>query len=575
MPSKSIASLAGLLVLAAALAVAQTGIPPADPEQVLRAAGLARKDSSYVLAGELEAEAARQKAEAIHNGLAQREARYASLQSSYNSRASATGQGLEEYYHLKQLVDQMAADMLEAWRENSRYKDLVLRTQAEYASLARDAQVKAALRVLNKGRHPQVALGPAVAYERNVHSQAVELLKSLGYHVEGHVYWLEEEAELVKLGAEAARLWQEVAPAASGLPAPAHAGTPKPSSALLLAERRADLVELVHALRERVSAVQKRRDDRLAAGEARDAVIELNRIQGKTGQVSLGINPGLKAVLQNLDAMDRALPALEKVAKPAGPKPRAPILDPAPARTPAPADLSKLPHHRVLRIADGETIEVQKLPGVMRIRLLGVAAPANDSPLLRSKFLGDLLGGQIVALDYDPRGPLDKGRIVARVYRVSDGLFVNLKMVQEGYGATDASAPQPLQTEFLAAERAAHAGQHGLWSPASRDATAALEQEKNQRHETLIKGLQVARGKKRVAEPPVGPDWLNAINEEAAGVSISRWLLRLRPETPGRLREQRLESERQQKEKEEKERKKREEERKEREEKERKAREDK
>ena len=110
---------------------------------------------------------------------------------------------------------------------------------------------------------------------------------------------------------------------------------------------------------------------------------------------------------------------------------------------------------------------------------LGVAAPTIDSPLLRSKVLGDLINGQVVALSYDPRGPLDKGRIVAKVYRVLDGLFVNLKLVQEGYGVTAANAPEPLQTELLTAEREAHAGQRGLWSPAAKAEAAALQKEES------------------------------------------------------------------------------------------------
>ena len=46
----------------------------------------------------------------------------------------------------------------------------------------------------------------------------------------------------------------------------------------------------------------------------------------------------------------------------------------------------------------------------MQVVSVDVAAPPNDSPLLRAKFLRDLLDGAVVALDYDPRQPLDKGR---------------------------------------------------------------------------------------------------------------------------------------------------------------------
>ena len=79
----------------------------------------------------------------------------------------------------------------------------------------------------------------------------------------------------------------------------------------------------MHALRQRVDAVQKRREDLLAAGEAGDAVIEINRAQVKASQVKLGTNPGLKPVLRNLDGMERAMPTVEIALKAARPKPPA------------------------------------------------------------------------------------------------------------------------------------------------------------------------------------------------------------------------------------------------------------
>ena len=300
----------------------------------------------------------------------------------------------------------------------------------------------------------------------------------------------------------------------------------------------------MHALRQRVDAVQKRREDLLAAGEAGDAVIEINRAQVKASQVKLGTNPGLKPVLQNLEAMERAMPTVEIALKAARPKPPAPIQDPFAAHAAAPPDLSKLPRHKVLRIADGDIIEVQKIPGVMSVRLLGVAAPTIDSPLLRSKVLGDLINGQVVALSYDPRGPLDKGRIVAQVYRVSDGLFVNLKLVQEGYGVTAANAPEPLQTELLTAEREAHAGQRGLWSPAAKAEAAALEKEKTRLHQDLVKGLTHPRGKK-VEEKGALRNWLEVVDaaeEPAAMRWIDIWRRRYTPRDPGTIRKNALEA---------------------------------
>jgi hypothetical protein len=147
-----------------------------------------------------------------------------------------------------------------------------------------------------------------------------------------------------------------------------------------------------------------------------------------------------------------------------------------------------------------------------------VAAPAIDNPRHRSRFLSDLVSGQDVALAHDSLAPLDKGRIVAEVYRVSDGLFVNLKMVQEGYGVPAENAPEALQAALLAAELEARAGQRGLWSPAAQVEEAALEQQKNQQHEIRDKGLKTNRGKKDPETEALRNlrNWMDAADKQSA-----------------------------------------------------------
>jgi endonuclease YncB( thermonuclease family) len=588
MSRKSVALLISLIALSSTSAVAQAENPPADPVAVLKAAGLTLKNGSYVLAGEIEAESIRQKLDAIHTELARLEQQYLSRHPQYVKQAEATGSGSGEYQALCTLVSRMAEDMAEAWRTTQRRKEVVNRIPDEYRKLADDPQVKAALRALNKGRHPAFTLGPIAAYQRNILNQSVELLSTLGYHREGNLFWLEEEAGLVDLGVRIYSLWQQVA---VGGPATLAQGTTKPLTGALLSARRVEFVQRVRELRRRVGAVQERRDALLAAGEASDAVIEINRFQGRLAQVSLGTNPRLGQVLKNLEAMEQAIPSLTDASRPAGPGPPAPIPDPAPDLPPAPPDLNKLPRYKVLRVADGDTVEVHRMPGTMSVRLLGVVAPGIDSPLLRARFLGELLNGQAVALVYDPGAPLDHGRTVAQVYRVPDGLFVNLKMVQEGYGVPAENAPESLQAALLAAEQEARAAQRGLWSPAAKVESAALEREKKRQHEESSKRLKETMAKKAEAkgqlrkrlEAAIAGDertaaaqslqlwaWqrkgvplgnlLEAIvlaDEQTAKQSIALWEQQYKPQDPSTIRQAhlaylaRLEAERKQREEEE------------------------
>ena len=81
------------------------------------------------------------------------------------------------------------------------------------------------------------------------------------------------------------------------------------------------------------------------------------------------------------------------------------------------------------------------------------------------------------------------------MYRVSDGLLVNLAMVKEGYGVTADDAPASLKSTLSAAEGEAIVEQRGLWSPAThdaaeRDAAAALVQKAARRREEPAKGVQ-------------------------------------------------------------------------------------
>src|SRR5262249_27880644 len=106
---------------------------------------------------------------------------------------------------------------------------------------------------------------------------------------------------------------------------------------------------------------------------------------------------------------------------------------------------------------------------ISRVRLLGVGMPetehAGGCRHLRKRFLGNLLKEQLVRMESDPRNQRTEGGCpLVHLYRESDGLWVNLNMGAEGYGAAKSSYPCKDQDLFRAAEHDARAEERGVWS---------------------------------------------------------------------------------------------------------------
>ncbi|MEJ7636948.1 MAG: hypothetical protein WKF75_02895, partial [Singulisphaera sp.] len=291
----------------------------------------------------------------------------------------------------------------------------------------------------------------------------------MGFRREGNVYGLAEGGRAIgKVGS--CRLWREIADGSRGRPPaslrpeagqpvapdrsrpavgrrrpgdqkarPATAPAKKPgTTAEFAAERRA--VRLVSELRTQADALQKQREVLLAEGEARDALDVINRINSKSHKARLGSNPRLEQVLRNLEDMERAVQTVEipPTLHDVSPKeddrrdeePASLVVDEIAVPPRAAHDISKLPRYRVLQIRDGNSITVRK-PGegpVLVRLLLGVAPlpPPTDSASSRGKKLDELIRNQEVALADDPERSPNGGRMAAWVYRVSDGLLVNL-----------------------------------------------------------------------------------------------------------------------------------------------------
>jgi micrococcal nuclease len=128
---------------------------------------------------------------------------------------------------------------------------------------------------------------------------------------------------------------------------------------------------------------------------------------------------------------------------------------------------------RVTRVVDGDTIEVDLAGHDEKVRLLGIDTPETHHPTKPVQCYGKeasdhtaelLPAGTEVRLERDDEERDDYGRLLAYVYRSTDGLFVNLDLVQQGYASLLTIRPNVSHlAQLTAAESAARAHDLGLW----------------------------------------------------------------------------------------------------------------
>ncbi|GED66469.1 hypothetical protein BRE01_01710 [Brevibacillus reuszeri] len=122
----------------------------------------------------------------------------------------------------------------------------------------------------------------------------------------------------------------------------------------------------------------------------------------------------------------------------------------------------------VKRVVDGDTFELESGE---KVRMIGMDTPETVKPnhpvepygKEASNYTKELLTGQKVTLKFDAE-PYDKyKRLLAYVY-MSDGTFVNEKLVRDGYARIMTIPPNVAHADlFLEAEREAREQNRGLW----------------------------------------------------------------------------------------------------------------
>lgn len=132
----------------------------------------------------------------------------------------------------------------------------------------------------------------------------------------------------------------------------------------------------------------------------------------------------------------------------------------------------------VERVTDGDTIQVSGGDiGNESVRLIGIDTPEVDGPYTRAECFGakatdrarELMPvGTKVELVLDVQERDRFGRVLAYVYRVRDGRFVNAAMVRGGFATAITIPPNVEHADRLRQlERDARDARRGLWGACS------------------------------------------------------------------------------------------------------------
>ena len=138
------------------------------------------------------------------------------------------------------------------------------------------------------------------------------------------------------------------------------------------------------------------------------------------------------------------------------------------------SDPATPPNAVVELVVDGDTIDVTIDGDDERVRLIGIDTPETKRPDTPVECFGPeataftqtlLAPGTPVRLERDVVGRDDYGRLLAYVYRASDGILVNYEIIRQGYARPLTIAPNDSYAQlFVEAAGEAQRAAAGLWS---------------------------------------------------------------------------------------------------------------
>ena len=127
----------------------------------------------------------------------------------------------------------------------------------------------------------------------------------------------------------------------------------------------------------------------------------------------------------------------------------------------------------ILKVVDGDTVDIDVDGRTERVRLIGVNTPETKHPTKpiecfgpeASAYLKQLLPrGTAVRIERDVEARDRYGRLLLYLYLGSNDLFINLDLVSRGYGTPMSIEPNTFhRNDFVRAAAQAEAANVGLW----------------------------------------------------------------------------------------------------------------
>ena len=112
--------------------------------------------------------------------------------------------------------------------------------------------------------------------------------------------------------------------------------------------------------------------------------------------------------------------------------------------------------YEVMNIVSGDTVEIERHGKIATVKMMGVDTPTanhpNETIAIPGKralaFTQNLLLGESVYLQFDSNQTDKSERLLAYLYRMPDGLFINLEVIRQGYGVINEEFPFMYSLEF-------------------------------------------------------------------------------------------------------------------------------
>ena len=138
------------------------------------------------------------------------------------------------------------------------------------------------------------------------------------------------------------------------------------------------------------------------------------------------------------------------------------------------AKATQVKQYKVVKVVDGDTLDVSINGKTEAIRLIGINTPETVDPRKPVECFGkeasnkakELLAGKTVGLQNDPtQGERDKYGRLLRYVTLADGTSFNKLMISQGYAYEYTyNKPYKYQAEYKQAQKTASANKKGLWA---------------------------------------------------------------------------------------------------------------